>query len=94
MQKSRCSLVDQISSGDRVGSPLAGDCLLEIARRFDKLKALSGSKGKRASYNLNGYSSGEAEVKEPRVARDEDPAGPAGQPAEREQEDRVGDRRA
>ena len=76
MQKSRCSLVDQISSGDRVGSPLAGDCFLEIAR-------------KRASYNLNGYSLGEAKVKEPRIAGDEDPAGPAGQPAEREQEDCV-----
>ena len=45
MQKSRRSFVDQISSGDRVGSPLAGECFLGIAR-------------KRASYNLNGYGSG------------------------------------
>ena len=45
MQKSRRLLVDQISLGDRAGSPLAGDCFLEIAR-------------KRASYDLNGYGLG------------------------------------
>ena len=36
-----------------VGSLLAGDSHLGIASRFDKLKALSGSKGKLASYRLH-----------------------------------------
>jgi len=41
MQKITALTRDKISSGDRGGSPLAGDCFLGIAR-------------KRASYNLNG----------------------------------------